>query len=228
MAWIADTAESYADALDTSLVALILLGVLCLGMALGLEIYPHFVGRGFTTQRLSGSTEGGLYEPVELPASSQPQAPAVPRGPLTFAQLMQILSPRRADPAAIRFTAAFMASEPLKRIYSEFAAGPGERPAQEFVSTLQHTPEFGDLVRANSKAPDFRAVAAVVTRNPEVNRLLHHLKRPGAEDAEEPLPDSAPSGKNADTLGAEAGGRFDPISRLKAPGQPVEAPSPDR
>ncbi|MCX5788945.1 MAG: hypothetical protein NTX64_10640 [Elusimicrobia bacterium] len=228
MALATETAETYADALDTSLVTMIMVGVLCLGMALGLEIYPHFVGGGLNTQRLSVNTEDKSYEAVDVAAPAEPQAPA-PRGPLTFAELMQILSPRRADPAAVRFTAAFMANQPLKKIYLEFAAGPATRPAQEFVSTLQHAPEFGDLVRVHSKAPGFRAVAAMVTRNPEVNRLLHGLKRPGTEAADVlPLPDSAPSDKNADTLGAEAGGRYDPVSRLKAPGQPVEAPAPDR
>ena len=210
----AESVESSTEVLEARLVALVMTGILCLGMALGLEIYPHFAGRGLVPQRLEVN-EDRLPEAQSTPAA--PAAPA-PRGLLTFAELMQFLSPRRADPAGARFAREFMASAPLKSVYAEFSAGPGDRPATEFVAALQRAPEFGE---------DFRAVAAIVTRNPEVNRLLRGLKKPGAPE-DEPMPEFAPSGKSADTLGAEAGGKVSPISRLKAPGEPLEAPAPDR
>lgn len=210
--------DALAETVDRRLVVLVLGGILCLGMALGLELFPHISGRDLKTVRLAPS-EGRVMEPLVLP--EQPAG----RGQATFAELMQILSPRRADASAMRFAAAFLAKPGLKGVYDQFSSGPGARPAGEFVAQLQGSAEFGDLVRAYSKDPAFRAMAEELTRHPVLNRLLRGLSPPGgAPGRQDPL--FAPSGRGADTIGAEARGRLSPVGDIKAPGKPMPQDGP--
>lgn len=217
-----DPAEILADGLDRRLVVLVLGGVLCLGMALGLELFPHFAGRDLKTVRLS-PTAGRTIEPLaELLVIPEP--PGAPAKELTFGQLIQILSAKRGEPAAGRFVREFFGSAELKRAFEDFEKGSAERPAAEFVSVLQRSAEFGDLMRSHSRQPEFRGLAEGLTKHPELNRLLRALRSPAAPQAA-PLPKFAPSDRGAETLEAEFKGRSSPVGTIKAPGGPVP---PDR
>lgn len=213
-----DTGEAITEVLDRRLVILVLGGILCLGMALGLELFPHMSARDLTTARLAPS-EGRGGESIMLPE------PPAARGLITVAELMQILSPRRSDPVAQKFSQAFMSNAGLKSIYDQFASGTGSRPASEFVAALQRSPDFGDLVRSNSKDPAFRSMAEILTRHPELNRLLRQMSPPGASTSIAG-PKFAPLGRGADTIDAEARGRLSPVGDIKAPGKPM--PQDDR
>lgn len=211
-----DPVEAVGEVLDGRLIALVLGGILCLGVAAGLEIFPRISARDLQPAKLAPS-EGRTIEPLVYPD------PPAQQGPLSFAALMQILSPRQADPAAKRFVASFQANPSLKKVYDEFAAGPPKRPAAQFVAALQRSIEFGDLVRANAKDPAFRALAETVTGHPEFSKLLHGLSPPGAAAPAQAFPGIkfAPAGRGADTIGAEARGRTSPVGDIKAPGKPV-------
>lgn len=206
-----DAVEAIGEVLDRRLILMLLGGILCLGMALGLELFPHLSPRDLRTARLSAG-EGRVVEPLVLPE------PPASRTPLTFGELAQILSARRGEPAARRFTEAFMANPALRRAYEQAAASP-TRPASEFVSALQRAVDFGDLVRANSKEPTFRAMAESLTRHPDVNKLLRGLSPLGAPSIAAPRP--APA-RPADTFGAEERGRMSPVADIKAPGKPLQ------
>lgn len=208
--------EAVGEVLDRRLILMLLGGILCLGMALGLELFPHLSARDLRMATLAPS-EGRSIEPLILPES-----PAS-RAPLSFGELMQILSARRGDPAARRFSEAFMANAVLRRAYEQSAAGPPARPASEFMSVLQRSVDFGDLVRANSQDPAFRVLAENLTRHPDVNRLLKGMPTQSMlAAAAVPAPKPAPSGKGADTFGAEEKGRASPVSDFKAPGKPLQ------
>ncbi|MBI4423909.1 MAG: hypothetical protein HY554_09290 [Elusimicrobia bacterium] len=203
-------AEPVIAMLDRSLVLLILTGMLCLGVALGLELFPQFVARAAAPIRLEAADK----VPVFGSAPREPQG----RKALSCKELFQILTPRRADPAGARFAADFMAREPLRRLHQEFSSGDGARPAAQLIGALQRSKEFGELVRAHAKDEAFRGVAEVVTRHPELSRLLRGMA--AARVAVAPPPPSAPN-QTADPVGAERRGRASPISGVRAPGRPV-------
>lgn len=213
-----DPSEILSDGLDRRLVVLVLGGILCLGMALGLELFPHFAGRDLRTVRLSpiaGRSVAPLLEPVAIP-----ELPSPPAKDLTYGQLKQILSSRRGDPAADRFVREFFGSAELKRTYEEYEKGSPDRPATEFVGLLQRSAEFGDLMRSHSRQPEFRALAEGLTKHPDLNRLLRALRSPAAPQGSF-VPKFAPSDRGADTLEAEFKGRASPVGTIKAPGRPV-------
>lgn len=208
-----DTGEAIGEVLDRRLVLMLLGGILCLGMALGLELFPHLSARDIRMARLAPS-EGRVVEPLILP-----EAPAS-RTPINFGELMQILSARRGDLAARRFVQEFLANPALKRVYEQASPQAG-RPASEFIATLQRSVDFGELVRSHSKDPAFRLMAENLTRHPDVNRLLRGLSPLGAV-APQAGPRPAPSGRGADTFGAEERGRSSPVGDIKAPGKPLQ------
>lgn len=216
-----DPAEILSEGLDRRLVVLVLGGILCLGMALGLELFPHFAGRDLKTARLAPSA--GRAEP--LVDYSLPEPPLAPDKELSFGGLMAILSAKRGDPATAAFLSEFFASPRLKGLLEDFQRGSPERPAGDFVAELRKSTEFGDLMRSHSRRPAFRALAEGLTKQPQLNRLLRALRAPAPAAPAASGSKFAPSDRGADTLGAEFKGKASPVGAIKAPGRPVP---PDR
>lgn len=216
-----DPAEILSEGLDRRLVVLVLGGILCLGMALGLELFPHFAGRDLKTIRLAPSA--GRAEPMV--DYSLPEPPPAAEKELSFGELMMILSAKRGDPATAGFVSEYFASPALKGLLEDFQKGPPERPASEFVAELRKSTEFGDMMRSHSRRPAFRELAEGLTKQPQLNRLLRALRAPAPAARAASGSKFAPSDRGADTLGAEFKGRASPVGAIKAPGRPVP---PDR